>query len=57
MIRGLPERDQALLRALFLEEEERDAICARFGVERGYLRVLIHRAKNQFRARQGGQGR
>jgi len=57
VIRGLPERDQALLRALFLEEEERDAICARFGVERGYLRVLIHRAKNQFRARQGGQGR
>jgi RNA polymerase sigma-70 factor, ECF subfamily len=56
VIRALPERDQALLRALFLEEEDRDSICARFGVDRGYLRVLLHRAKNQFRAKQGNSG-
>ena len=52
VIQDLPARDQALLRALFLEEEARDAVCAQFGVDRGYLRVLLHRAKNQFRARQ-----
>jgi RNA polymerase sigma-70 factor, ECF subfamily len=52
VIGELPARDQALLRALFLEESGRDAICAQFGVDRGYLRVLLHRAKNQFRARQ-----
>jgi RNA polymerase sigma-70 factor (ECF subfamily) len=52
VIRSLPDRDQALLRALFLNEEGRDQICTQFGVDRGYLRVLLHRAKNQFRAQQ-----
>lgn len=56
VVRALPARDQALLRALFLEEEGRDAICAQFGVDRGYLRVLLHRAKKQFRARQDAGG-
>jgi len=50
VIEELPTRDQELLRAFFLEECDRDKICARFGVDREYLRVLLHRAKNQFRA-------
>ncbi|HYL92517.1 MAG TPA: sigma-70 family RNA polymerase sigma factor [Alphaproteobacteria bacterium] len=46
----LPERDQNCLRALFLEDRDKDEICADFGVDRNYLRVLLHRAKNSFRA-------
>jgi RNA polymerase sigma-70 factor (ECF subfamily) len=47
----LPERDRRLLRAVFLEEADRDAVCAEFQVDRDYLRVLLHRAKESFRAR------
>jgi RNA polymerase sigma-70 factor, ECF subfamily len=46
----LPERDQAILRAVFLEEMNKDEICRKFGVGRDYLRVLVHRAKEKFRA-------
>ena len=45
----LPEKDQRLLRAIFLEEKEKDEVCKEFGVDRDYLRVLLHRAKNNFR--------
>ena len=45
----LPERDQAILKALFLEEMPKDEICQKFGVGRDYLRVLLHRAKGKFR--------
>lgn len=48
----LPERDQAILRSI-LEEQSKDEICRRFGVSRDYLRVLIHRAKEKFRALAG----
>jgi RNA polymerase sigma-70 factor (ECF subfamily) len=47
---GLPQRDRALLQAIFLEEQEKDAVCREFGVDRDYLRVLLHRAKDKFRA-------
>ena len=46
----LPEKDRLLLRAIFLEEKEKDQVCTEFGVDRDYLRVLLHRAKNNFRA-------
>ncbi len=46
----LPERDQAILKAVFLEEVAKDEVCQRFGVGRDYLRVLLHRAKGKFRA-------
>ena len=45
----LPERDRNILRAV-LEERDKDEICVEFGVERGYLRVLLHRAKKSFKA-------
>jgi RNA polymerase sigma-70 factor (ECF subfamily) len=45
----LPEKDRRLLRAIFLEEKEKDQVCREFGVDRDYLRVLLHRAKNNFR--------
>jgi RNA polymerase sigma-70 factor (ECF subfamily) len=49
ILAALPPRDASLLRAVFLEEEEKDEICRRFGVARDYLRVLVHRAKERFR--------
>lgn len=41
-------RDQALLRAVFFDETDKDEICRTFGVDRPYLRVLIHRALKRF---------
>ena len=46
----LPARDRGLLRAIFLEEKEKDEVCRDFGVDRDYLRVLLHRAKQNFKA-------
>lgn len=45
----LPERDRRLLRQVFLDEEDKDIVCEQFGVNREYLRVLLHRAKSRFR--------
>jgi RNA polymerase sigma-70 factor (ECF subfamily) len=45
----LPAKDQELLRLIFIEEHEKDEVCRRCGVDRAYLRVLLHRAKNRFR--------
>lgn len=45
----MPARDRALLQAVFLEERDRDEVCAMFGVDREYLRVLLHRAKREFK--------
>lgn len=50
VIDDLPPRDRDLLRALFMEEREKEEVCRQLGVSRDYLRVLLHRAKNQFRA-------
>jgi RNA polymerase sigma-70 factor (ECF subfamily) len=50
ILEELPERDRRVLRALFLEEKEKDEVCIEFGVDRGYLRVLLHRAKEKFRS-------
>jgi RNA polymerase sigma-70 factor, ECF subfamily len=46
----LPDKDRRLLRALFLEDMDKDEICQEFGVDRDYLRVLLHRAKQNFKA-------
>ena len=43
-------RDRDLLRAIFLEEKDKDAVCREFGVDREYLRVLLHRAKERLRS-------
>ena len=43
------KRDRELLRAIFLEEKDKDEICREFGVDREYLRVMLHRAKERFR--------
>lgn len=41
----LPEKDRTLIRWLFFEERDKDQICRELGVDREYLRVLVHRAK------------
>jgi RNA polymerase sigma-70 factor (ECF subfamily) len=45
----LPERDAAILKAVFLEEGDKEEICRRYDIDRDYLRVLLHRAKEKFR--------
>jgi RNA polymerase sigma-70 factor (ECF subfamily) len=49
VIRGLPAKDRDVLRMVFYDEFDRDEICRRVGVDREYLRVLVHRAKARFR--------
>jgi RNA polymerase sigma-70 factor (ECF subfamily) len=49
ILKDMPRRDQQILRAIFLEEKEKDEVCLKFGVKRDYLRVLVHRAKDRFR--------
>jgi RNA polymerase sigma-70 factor (ECF subfamily) len=46
----LTPRDRSLLYAVFLDERDRDEVCREFGVDRDYLRVLLHRAKQEFKA-------
>jgi RNA polymerase sigma-70 factor (ECF subfamily) len=46
----MPERDRRILREVFLEERDKSAVCRDFGVDRDYLRVLLHRAKQGFKS-------
>ena len=46
----LPERDRRLLREVLLEERDKDEVCRNYGIDREYLRVLLHRAKKAFKA-------
>ena len=50
VLETLPQRDSEILRAVFLDEADKEEICHRFGIERDYLRVLVHRAKERFKA-------
>ncbi len=49
ILEGMPKRDRDLLRAIFFEEKDKDIVCKEFKVDRDYLRVLIHRAKESFK--------
>ena len=50
VLETLTERDRRLLKEIFLEERDKDAVCRDFQVDRGYLRVLLHRTKQTFKA-------
>lgn len=50
VLESLDPREAEILRAVFLEEADKQVVCDRFGVDRQYLRVLLHRAKAKFRA-------
>ena len=45
----LPDRERRLLQSVLLEERNKDEICVEQGLSRGYLRVLVHRAKQSFK--------
>jgi RNA polymerase sigma-70 factor (ECF subfamily) len=45
----LDPRDRSLLQAVFIDERDRDQVCREYGVDRDYLRVLLHRAKQEFK--------
>ena len=46
----LSAKDREILKLVFFEEEDREEICRRLGVEAEYLRVLLHRAKARFQS-------
>ena len=46
---ALPEHDRSLLSAVFIDERDREEVCREFGVDRDYLRVLLHRSKHIFK--------
>jgi RNA polymerase sigma-70 factor (ECF subfamily) len=48
-LQGLAERDQALLKAFYLEDRDKEEICAEYGMTEGHLRVALFRAKERFR--------
>jgi RNA polymerase sigma-70 factor (ECF subfamily) len=50
VLADLPEKDRKILRWVFFEEREKGEICRTLGVDREYLRVLVHRAKKSFRS-------
>jgi RNA polymerase sigma-70 factor (ECF subfamily) len=50
ILEELPEKDRRILREIFLEERDKDEVCRDFGVDRDYLRVLVHRAKQSFKS-------
>jgi RNA polymerase sigma-70 factor, ECF subfamily len=50
ILQQLPERDRRLLREVFLEERDKDEVCREWGIDRDYLRVLLHRAKKTFKS-------
>ena len=46
----LAESDRAILRKVFLEEQNKDEICRELKIDRDYLRVRVHRALSRFRS-------
>lgn len=50
VLNELPEKDRKLIRLVFLEELDKDDVCRSLGVDRNYLRVLLHRAIGRCKA-------
>jgi RNA polymerase sigma-70 factor (ECF subfamily) len=49
LLAEMGEKDREVLRLVFIDECDKDEICRRMNVDRGYLRVLVHRATNRLR--------
>ena len=47
----MPAKDQAILRAFYIDGMDKEEICRRFNVNRDYFRVKLHRALKNFKAR------
>ena len=50
VLQRLGRKDRKLLMAVFFEQRDKDEVCRELGVSRNYLRVLLHRARQQFMA-------
>ncbi len=51
LVESLPvERDRAVLRGFYLEDRDRDAMCAELGIDEGHFRRVLHRARERLRA-------
>jgi RNA polymerase sigma-70 factor (ECF subfamily) len=46
---AMPVKDRRILKAIFLDELDKAEICRKYQVNNNYLRVMLHRAKAQFR--------
>lgn len=51
VLEELEEKDRRLIKEVFFDERNKDEVCREFGVDREYLRVLLHRAKKSFKSR------
>lgn len=51
MLSQLDTREKDILEAMLFDEQDKDEICRRLGVNRNYLRVLLYRAKKRFTER------
>jgi RNA polymerase sigma-70 factor (ECF subfamily) len=49
VVDSLVPRERDLIRKIFFEEMEKDEVCQELGVDRDYLRVLMHRAIEHLR--------
>jgi RNA polymerase sigma factor (sigma-70 family) len=45
----LSSKDRTVLSALYLHDQEKKDVCRRLGISQGYLRVLLCRARKEFR--------
>ena len=50
VLNGLPDKQRELLQLVFIQEKDKDEVCRLLNVDREYLRVLVHRAKDRFRS-------
>ena len=50
LLNELTEKERQLLKRVFLDEEDKDTVCRELHVDRSYLRVLLYRARQSFRA-------
>jgi RNA polymerase sigma-70 factor (ECF subfamily) len=50
VLNGLPDKQRELLHLVFIQEKDKDEVCRLLNVDREYLRVLVHRAKDRFRS-------
>jgi RNA polymerase sigma-70 factor (ECF subfamily) len=51
----LGPKARAILQAAFIEEQDRNEICLRFGITRNHLRLLLYRAIKKLEVRVKGQ--
>jgi RNA polymerase sigma-70 factor (ECF subfamily) len=49
VLETLGDRERTVLRSVFVEERDKDQVCKELGIDRNYMRVLVHRAKQAFR--------